>query len=675
MAIRRVENSVTMLRILQTNLNHTKTAQDLCVHNCRQWRVDLVVISEPYITVADHNWIYDMDKSVLIIDYSYGNNYLQVLNIGHGYVCFKYLDIILFGVYISPNISIGDYFNKLTELEVEMCKYRNEYSKFLIAGDFNAKSITWGSKISNLRGEELEKWAASLNLNIINSNNTMTCIRPQGESAVDVTWASAAMMDRITWKADVDDETLSDHIYIHMWIRLGDRLRVRAEAGLMDADATDPFPRWNTKTMNKDSMSAALLAAFWEKSEATTDWSLEVRINELNMGMNKACDAALKKTNKKGGRAAYWWNNIIAELRKTCLIWRRRYTRMRRKRNLPANKIEEVSNNYKIAKRNFRQEILKSKKTAWLELLEDLDNDPWGRAYKIVLKKLNSKQCNDTCASMDAAHLDVILSALFPKVRDNDNISFEPDGLNEIDIVSPLEMDNAFKKMAIRRPAPGPDGLDINIWKLAYPVIRDKLIGILQKCIEARCFPEKWKSSKLILINKPGKPPNNPSSYRPICLVNEISKIYERVIGERINKYMIESGNVISRNQYGFRRGYSTIDAIGMAKSIIEEKINSGAHVMAISLDIFNAFNSVRWSSILRGMQSKGIPAYLQKIVLDYLSNREISYKNNKNKLINKKLYCGVPQGSVLGTSLELGIRPDCRVQAPVWIKNYCVCG
>lgn len=166
------------LKILQCNLNHTKAAQDLCIYNCRNWGINVAVVSEPYITTAVIKWTYDLDGLVLVIDYDCeGNNsYLQILSIGHGYVSFKYSDIIIVGAYISPNTSFREYSNRLTELEIEICKYRSSYYKFLVIGDFNAKSGTWGSKTANLRGEEVEKWAASLDLNIVNNNNNVTCI-------------------------------------------------------------------------------------------------------------------------------------------------------------------------------------------------------------------------------------------------------------------------------------------------------------------------------------------------------------------------------------------------------------------------------------------------------------------------------------------------------------------
>ncbi|RLU25667.1 hypothetical protein DMN91_001824 [Ooceraea biroi] len=72
---------------------------------------------------------------------------------------------------------------------------------------------------------------------------------------------------------------------------------------------------------------------------------------------------------------------------------------------------------------------------------------------------------------------------------------------------------------------------------------------------------------------KIGKPDGEPSSYRPLCLLNEIAKLVERVILHRIDEYIEEKGPAISANQFGFLKGKSTIDAIATVKRIVSEAI------------------------------------------------------------------------------------------------------
>jgi len=74
--------------------------------------------------------------------------------------------------------------------------------------------------------------------------------------------------------------------------------------------------------------------------------------------------------------------------------------------------------------------------------------------------------------------------------------------------------------------------------------------------------------------------------------------------------------------------------------------------VVAVSLDVANAFNSLPWHRILEAMRTKEFPSYLIGIVGDYFSNRRLVYANKEGKLITKAMTRGVPQGSALGPTL-----------------------
>lgn len=67
---------------------------------------------------------------------------------------------------------------------------RSTASEVVIGGDFNAASMLWGARASNLRGDQVEVWAASLDLRVMNIGKTPTCVRSQGTSIVDVTWCT-----------------------------------------------------------------------------------------------------------------------------------------------------------------------------------------------------------------------------------------------------------------------------------------------------------------------------------------------------------------------------------------------------------------------------------------------------------------------------------------------------
>jgi len=157
----------------------------------------------------------------------------------------------------------------------------------------------------------------------------------------------------------------------------------------------------------------------------------------------------------------------------------------------------------------------------------------------------------------------------------------------------------------------------------------------------------------LVLIPKgPVKIPEEIKA-RPICLLDEIGKTFERIIAYRINRWLEDNEDCsLSSNQYGFRRARSTVDALFRVRELTRIAVDGNGFAIAVGLDIVNAFNSIPWSVILDAMEQKRIPGYLRRIVAGYLSCRSIAYKNNRGRVVEREVQAGVPQGSVLGPLL-----------------------
>ena len=70
------------------------------------------------------------------------------------------------------------------------------------------------------------------------------------------------------------------------------------------------------------------------------------------------------------------------------------------------------------------------------------------------------------------------------------------------------------------------------------------------------------------MIAKPGKPPNEISSYRPISLLPILSKLLEKLFLNRL-KPIIARDNLIPSHQFGFRGHHSAVDHFACLGSII----------------------------------------------------------------------------------------------------------
>ena len=103
--------------------------------------------------------------------------------------------------------------------------------------------------------------------------------------------------------------------------------------------------------------------------------------------MTAACDASMPRQRAVRRRAAYWWTGEIAALRRASVRSRHALQHARPRRGDPAE-IEERYRAYSEARGALKKAIGASKTRAWAELTATLDRDPWGRPYKIVLKKM-----------------------------------------------------------------------------------------------------------------------------------------------------------------------------------------------------------------------------------------------------------------------------------------------
>ena len=82
------------------------------------------------------------------------------------------------------------------------------------------------------------------------------------------------------------------------------------------------------------------------------------------------------------------------------------------------------------------------------------------------------------------------------------------------------------------------------------------------KCISEGVFPKSMKIAKVVPIFKDGEK-NITSNYRPISILGNLSKIFEKVIHKRLMNYL-EKFSILSENQYGFRKKKDCLQAATM---------------------------------------------------------------------------------------------------------------
>ena len=120
--------------------------------------------------------------------------------------------------------------------------------------------------------------------------------------------------------------------------------------------------------------------------------------------------------------------------------------------------------------------------------------------------------------------------------------------------------------------AGGEDLIPARVLKISSCVISAPLSLLINLCISKCYFPNKLKIGKVVPIFKTGIK-NDLSNYRPISLLNVISKVFERLIHKKLTSFL-DSTNIITGDQFGFRKNLSTNDAITNVLNYIVNSIN-----------------------------------------------------------------------------------------------------
>jgi hypothetical protein len=102
-------------------------------------------------------------------------------------------------------------------------------------------------------------------------------------------------------------------------------------------------------------------------------------------------------------------------------------------------------------------------------------------------------------------------------------------------------------------------------------------------------FPAQWKVAQIILILKTGKPPNDPTSYRLRSLLPILSKVFEKLLLNRLIPFIVHQ-NLIRNHQFGFHQRHSTIHQTHHIVHKINEALNNKHYCSAAFLDISQAF-------------------------------------------------------------------------------------
>jgi len=215
-------------------------------------------------------------------------------------------------------------------------------------------------------------------------------------------------------------------------------------------------------------------------------------------------------------------------------------------------------------------------------------------------------------------------------------------------IIKCLKANNSF----------GYDELSTKILKISSPFISSPINYICNKMLFWGVFPDRLKYSIINPLHK-----NNEtcevSNYRPVSFIISFAKLFETLMQRRILKHLTNY-NILSTEQYGFKLGLRTDNAMYKLKTEILNAMNNKLLVGGIFCDLEKAFDCVNYDILLPKLKFYGISGKDLTLYQSYLDNRYFRtaiYNDsmNSNKVSNRaKVGRGVPQGSILGPLLFL---------------------
>ena len=163
--------------------------------------------------------------------------------------------------------------------------------------------------------------------------------------------------------------------------------------------------------------------------------------------------------------------------------------------------------------------------------------------------------------------------------------------------VDDLEVICLLRESCISKSS-GPNSIPSNLLKTHMNIFASPISEIINLSFSEGTFPNLLKMASVCPIYKKNNR-NKCENYRPISLLSNISKLFEKCMHSRLYNFL-EECNIFYKLQFGFRKKYSTNHALLSIVEHIREKMDNKMFTCGVFIDLEKAFDTVNHEILIK---------------------------------------------------------------------------
>ena len=178
--------------------------------------------------------------------------------------------------------------------------------------------------------------------------------------------------------------------------------------------------------------------------------------------------------------------------------------------------------------------------------------------------------------------------------------------------------------------ATGEDGILTELLKYNHHRIQEKMLEIYNEWYDRGETDEGMNDAIIIPLLKEGKDPNKAESYRKVGLASMITRVYEKMIAQRI---MDRTEENMAKYQHGFRTNMNTIDVLMILEETTRRRAEVGLKTYLAAVDLTTAYDVVDRNTLwikcekrcIRGKLLRAVQSLYEKVRVKVCVNGESS--------------------------------------------------